>query len=175
LYGSAAREYNGKGPAHIIILVPARSRQNGECGVHIIVVGCGRVGARVAEMLHLEHDIVVVDENAHAFDRLPLDFRGVTLLGEASDTDILRQAGIEHADALCALTQRDNMNIMISQIARRIFNVPLVVTRIYDPPRAEVYRSLGMTVICPTEVGVDYIEELLAAPLPGRPALPRGQ
>jgi trk system potassium uptake protein TrkA len=142
--------------------------------VHIIIVGCGRVGARLAEMMQLDHDVVVIDENVHAFDRLPPDFRGTTLLGEASDFDILTEAGIERADALCALTQRDNMNIMISQIATRIFDVPLVVTRIYDPPRADVYRSLGMTVICPTQVGVDCIEEMLAAPLPGRPG-PRGQ
>jgi len=133
--------------------------------MHVIIVGCGRVGARVAEMMHSEHDVVVIDENAHSFERLPLSFRGATMLGEASDFDLLRGAGIEKTNALCALTQRDNMNIMISQIATRIFAVPLVITRIYDPSRAEVYRSLGMIVVCPTEVGVDDIEAILAAPV----------
>ncbi len=133
----------------------------------IIIVGCGRVGARVAEMMHLEHNVVVVDMNARSFDRLPADFRGITRLGEASDLDLLAEIGVEHADALCALTQRDNMNIMISQIATRIFSVPLVVTRIYDPMRAEVYRSLGMRVICPTQIGVERIEHMLATPVAG--------
>ena len=135
--------------------------------MHVIVVGCGRVGARLAEMMDLRHAVAVIDENAHAFERLPAGFRGRTLLGEANDVVVLREAGIEKADALCALTTRDNMNIMISQMATRFFNVPLVVTRIYDPPRAEVYRSLGMVVICPTQVGVDRIEEMLALPLSG--------
>ena len=130
--------------------------------MHIIVVGCGRVGARLAEMMDRDHTVAIIDESVHAFDRLPPKFRGRTLLGEASDVDVLREAGIERADALCALTTRDNMNIMTSQIATRFFSVPLVVTRIYDPPRAEVYRSLGMTVVCPTEVGVARIEQMLA-------------
>src|SRR5437763_431188 len=104
-------------------------------------MGCGRVGARVAaQMARSGHEVTVLDINGEAFEKLDPDFPGMTLVGNGIDTDTLRRAGIERADAFIACTQGDNRNIMSSQIAQHIFNVPKVVTRIYDPLRQDTFQ-----------------------------------
>jgi trk system potassium uptake protein TrkA len=117
----------------------------------VVVVGCGRVGARIASILdHNGHSVSVVDVDARAFKRLPNDFSGRTIIGTGIDEDVLRNAGIERASVFVAVTNGDNRNIMAAQVAKHIFNVPEVVCRIYDPVREDTYRRLGLTTVCPT-------------------------
>ena len=128
----------------------------------VIIMGCGRVGARVASQLaRAGHEITVLDLNASAFHRLDPDFSGNTIVGNGIDSDVLRRVGIERADAFAAVTQGDNRNVMASQIARHIFGVPKVVTRIYDPLRKETFGLLGIEAISPTVIGADKFLEIL--------------
>jgi trk system potassium uptake protein TrkA len=114
-------------------------------------MGCGRVGARVASLLdHSGNAITVIDTDSRAFRRLAAGFGGETVIGTGIDEDVLRKAGIEGADAFIAVTNGDNRNIMAAQVARLIFEVPMVVCRIYDPVREDTYRRLGLTTVCPT-------------------------
>ena len=116
-----------------------------------VVMGCGRVGARIAGLLDQSGNMVsVIDTDSRAFRRLPAGFGGETVIGTGIDEDVLRRAGIEDADAFIAVTNGDNRNIMASQVARLIFEVPEVVCRIYDPVREDTYRRLGLTTVCPT-------------------------
>lgn len=116
-----------------------------------VVMGCGRVGARIAGLLDQSGNVVsVIDTDSRAFRRLPAGFGGETVIGTGIDEDVLRRAGIEDADAFIAVTNGDNRNIMASQVARLIFEVPEVVCRIYDPVREDTYRRLGLTTVCPT-------------------------
>jgi trk system potassium uptake protein TrkA len=133
--------------------------------MYIVIMGCGRVGARVAsELSRAGHEVTVLDLNASAFSRLDSDFRGSTLVGNGIDVDVLRNAGIERADAFAAVTQGDNRNVMASQMARHIFGVPKVVTRIYDPLRQETFEMLGIEAISPTVIGANAFLEILNAP-----------
>jgi trk system potassium uptake protein len=130
----------------------------------LVIVGCGRVGAMAAVALSKAgHQVTVVDINRRAFDRLGADFNGEMVLGNGIDEDVLRQAGIESADGFASLTNGDNRNIMAAQIAREIFQVPRVITRIYDPMREDVYRELGLNTVCPTLSGARQIHAMLKA------------
>jgi trk system potassium uptake protein TrkA len=130
--------------------------------VKVVIVGCGRVGARLALQLVQEgHDVTIIDQTGSAFARLGENFPGTALIGNGIDEDMLKRAGIDDADAFCALTNGDNRNIMSAQMAQHVFNVPKVVCRIYDPIRYEVYKSLGLGVICPTVIGTDTVHEIL--------------
>ena len=125
-------------------------------------MGCGRVGARLALQLTQEgNEVTIIDQAAASFTRLGDNFGGTALLGNGIDEDMLKRAGIEEADAFCALTNGDNRNIMSAEMAQKVFNVPKVVCRIYDPIRYEVYKELGLGVICPTIMGTDTIHEIL--------------
>lgn len=120
----------------------------------VIIMGCGRVGARLARLLvSAGHEVQVLDLNPSAFDRLGRDFTGSTMVGNGIDHDVLVKAGIERADAFAAVTQGDNRNIMASQIAKHVFKVPRVVTRIYDPIRTDTFQALGLEAISPTVIG----------------------
>jgi trk system potassium uptake protein TrkA len=119
--------------------------------MNVVIMGCGRVGARVASLLdHNGHSVTVIDTTAAAFRRLSSEFKGETLIGTGIDEDVLRRAGIENAHAFIAVTNGDNRNIMAAQVARAIFNVPEVIARIYDPVREDTYRRLGLSTVCPT-------------------------
>ncbi len=119
--------------------------------MYIIIVGCGRVGSQLAKLLSNEgHDVVVIDKKQVSLDRLGETFNGVTLVGNGFDLALLKQAGIEKADALCAVTKGDNTNLISAQVARKIFNVPKVIARVYDPQRAHIYAALGMDIISGT-------------------------
>ncbi len=132
--------------------------------MRVLIVGCGRVGASLALMMEADgHQVTVVDTNAAAFNRLGQSFRGRMILGSGIDEDVLRQAGIEHADAFASVTDGDNRNLMAAQIAREIFHVPKVITRINDPVRSSVYHDLGLQTICPTTMGTHLILERLQA------------
>jgi trk system potassium uptake protein TrkA len=134
-------------------------------------MGCGRVGARLAQQLtNADHEVTILDIKSSAFSRLGPDFKGTTMLGNGIDQDLLRRAGIERADAFVAATQGDNRNIMASQIAQHIFGVNRVVTRIYDPLRSDTFSALGLRAISPTIIGANaFFEELTGEPAPALP------
>jgi len=133
--------------------------------MNVVVMGCGRVGARISILLdHGGHRVTVIDTDSRAFRRLPADFKGNTVIGTGIDEDILRSAGIEFADAFVAVTNGDNRNIMAAQVARHVFNVPEVVCRIYDPVREDAYRRLGLTTVCPTTtIAAQVLDHVLAS------------
>ncbi len=119
--------------------------------MYIIIVGCGRVGSELASLLQQEgHDVVIIDKDPKSFRRLGSNFNGITLTGNGYDTDLLKEAGIEKADAVCVVTNGDNTNIMAAQAAKNIFKVPKVIARVYDPKRASIYKQLGLDVISGT-------------------------
>ncbi|MFH1640872.1 MAG: TrkA family potassium uptake protein [Candidatus Omnitrophota bacterium] len=119
--------------------------------MHIIILGCGRVGSELAKLLSSEgHDVVVIDKNKDAFERLGGTFNGLTLEGDGFDLELLKQAGIEKAEAFCAVTNGDNTNLVSAQVAKKIFNVPKVIARVYDPQRAHIYAALGLDIISGT-------------------------
>jgi trk system potassium uptake protein TrkA len=116
--------------------------------VHIVIVGCGRVGSTLArELCALGNTVAVIDRRSDAFLRLGDDFAGQTLVGIGFDPDILIAAGIERAGALAAVTNGDNSNIMIARVARERFGIQSVVARIYDPKRSEIYERLGIATV----------------------------
>lgn len=128
----------------------------------LIILGCGRVGSMLASTMDANgHDVTVIDRNSDAFRRLGDGFKGKTLVGEGVDEDVLKRAGIESADAFCATTEGDNRNIMASQVVKSVFNVPKVITRIYDPIRERAYHELGLETVCPTVMGANAIREML--------------
>jgi trk system potassium uptake protein len=128
----------------------------------VIIMGCGRVGARVALMMtRAGHEVTIMDVKSSAFSRLGPDFKGTTILGNGIDQEVLKRAGIERADAFVAATQGDNRNIMSSQIAKHIFGVKRVVTRIYDPLRSDTFAALGLQAISPTIIGANAFYEQL--------------
>ncbi len=125
-------------------------------------MGCGRVGARLAELLVADgHTVTVLDTDAYSFRRLPPEFNGTALIGSGADEETLKKAGIEEADVFVALTQGDNRNVMAAQIAKHIFNVPRVVCRIYDPLRQELYNTLGLETFSPTTIFAQMLKEKL--------------
>src|SRR6266699_3880208 len=126
----------------------------------IVILGCGRVGAMLASMMHnAGHTVSIIDQSSDSFQRLDPQFSGQTVIGNGVDEDVLIRAGIKDADAFAAVTNGDNRNILASQIAREIFEVKKVVCRIYDPLREEIYQELGLETICPTKVGARLIFE----------------
>jgi len=127
-------------------------------------MGCGRVGSRLAGLLDIEgHDVTILDTDAYSFRRLPPDFGGTALVGNGTDEESLKKAGIEEADAFVALTQGDNRNVMASQIAKHIFNVSKVLCRTYDPLRRELYNTLGIETFSPTTIFAQMLKEKLEA------------
>lgn len=132
------------------------------CFMHIIVVGCGKVGAKFSQVMSQDgHDIVVIDNDTKNFDSLDSNFSGLTVLGVPIDEDVLKMAGIETADSLVAVTPDDNINMMACQVAKEIFKVPLVLARIQDPVREEVFFQFGVQTICPTNMAVDELKSLI--------------
>jgi len=119
--------------------------------MYVIIIGCGRVGSELAKLLSSEgHNVVIIDRNQESFDRLGGTFNGLTAVGNGFDLELLRQVGIEKADAFCALTNGDNTNLVSAQVAKKIFKVPKVIARVYDPQRASVYTALGLDIISGT-------------------------
>ncbi|HEU5478756.1 MAG TPA: NAD-binding protein, partial [Candidatus Tumulicola sp.] len=127
-----------------------------------LIVGCGRVGSALAKYLDADgHEIIVVDENAAAFKRLGPKFKGHVVVGTGIDYDVLKRAGAATADGFIAVTNGDNRNIMAALIAQRMFKIKRIVARIYDPPRGQMYRELGVATVCPTTVGAKMIRDVL--------------
>lgn len=155
--------------------------------MRIIIVGCGRVGARVAAELDQRGETVtVIDVSARAFARLPLTFRGETVHGNGTDEDVMRSAGAEETDLVMALTEGDNRNALAAQLAKHTFGVARVIAKVNDPLRAEAYRALGLETMCRTVILGDalvvaaiegaaathgFVQEPTAQPLRGGPPL----
>jgi trk system potassium uptake protein len=119
--------------------------------VNVVIMGCGRVGARIATILDNNgHDVAVIEIDPDAFRRLPPGFSGRTVIGTGIDEDVLRAAGIERADAFIAVSGKDNRNIMATQLVQLQFQVEERICRITDPVREETYRRMGMKTVCPT-------------------------
>jgi trk system potassium uptake protein TrkA len=131
--------------------------------VKVVIMGCGRVGATLAtNMDKVGHKVTVIDSNTDSFQRLDSTFKGEKVQGSGIDEEVLKEAGIETADAFAAVTNGDNRNIMASQIAKEIFHVKKVVCRIYDPIREQTYRELGLETVCPTLVGAHMLFDALS-------------
>ncbi len=134
--------------------------------MNIIVVGCGRVGASLAVVLDTpENEVSIVDVDAGAFNRLNGEFQGHKIVGQGFDEDVLLAAGIEDCDAFAAVTSQDNVNLMASEVARRLYKVPHVITRLINPERLDLYRQLGLDHVCDTEL---VAENMAAKILAGR-------
>lgn len=124
----------------------------------VIVVGCGRLGVYLADRLsHEGHSVVVVDTNHAAFASLSAEYSGFKVEGDATELAVLKQAKVDQADIVIGATHNDNVNLMIAQIAQRVFNVPKVMARIFEPQREELCRTLGIVTICPTTLAGDGI------------------
>ena len=129
-----------------------------------LVIGCGRVGSNLALTLQKQAwDVTVVDEDEEALNRLGERWRGIFIVGHGMDAEVLREAGIEDADAVVVATDGDNTNIVIGQVAKQRFGVERVVVRLLDPARAEFYRSRGMNVVCPTQTAIRELMEALSS------------
>jgi trk system potassium uptake protein TrkA len=130
--------------------------------VHIVIVGCGRVGAALTvELSKAGHSVAVIDKRSDAFDRLPPGFHARTLVGTGFDRELLEQAGVREAGAFIAVTNGDNSNIVSARVAREHFHVPKVIARIYDPRRAEIYERLNIPTVASARWAATQIEFLL--------------
>jgi trk system potassium uptake protein TrkA len=126
--------------------------------VKVIVVGCGRVGSSVARQLdHLGWDVTAIDEKEDALHRLGESWSGGFVVGHGMDMDVLREAGIEEADAMVVATDGDNTNLVIGQLAKKRFNIEPTVVRVLDPARAELYKGLGLWTVSPTSTAINTL------------------
>ena len=116
--------------------------------MHVVIMGCGRVGSSLAQELDAQgHSVSIIDQDPAAFRKLPSTFGGRTIAGVGFDRDRLLEAGVDRADAFAAVSSGDNSNIISARVARETFNVPKVIARIYDPRRAEIYQRLGIETV----------------------------
>lgn len=123
--------------------------------MYAIIVGCGRIGSMLAQELSNEgNDVVIIDRNQSNLDLLGSGFNGIRTAGVEFDTDVLTEAGIEHANIFFAMTSNDNINIVASQIAKRVFGVKRIIARVNDPNKQSLYTELGIESICPTSLAV---------------------
>ena len=125
-----------------------------------VVIGCGRVGSAVALQLHREGwEVTAVDEKEEALSRLGADWPGQFVVGHGMDVDVLRNAGIEDADAAVVATDGDNTNIVIGQVVQKRYGISCVVVRLLDPARAAFYAARGMRTVCPTQTAISVLTE----------------
>lgn len=130
--------------------------------MYVVIMGCGRVGSQLAKVLTLEgHEIAIIDKNPDAFERLPKTFTGKKITGVGFDESVLKQAGIERADAFISVTNGDNSNIVGALTARNRFRVPKVIARIYDPVREQLYQHLGVQCISSTAWAANKIKDMV--------------
>ena len=123
---------------------------------YIVIVGCGRLGSILANQLSRRgRNVVVIDREASAFDNLSSEFSGFRVTGDAAELAILREAKIDEADCLLAVTRHDNVNLMVAQVGKVLFGIPKVMARVYDPSRVALYQEFGIETICPTQISAD--------------------
>ena len=134
-----------------------------------VIVGCGRVGAVLADAFdRAGHEVIVIDPSTRAFERLPSTFGGNALRGDGTDEDTLRRAGAEDADIFIAMTEGDNRNVMAAQVAHEALGAKRVIAKINDPVRAEAYADLGIATLCRTNMMADAVNAFLGLPVSGR-------
>ncbi|MDW2796505.1 TrkA family potassium uptake protein [Clostridium boliviensis] len=130
---------------------------------YTIIIGCGRLGANLANTLSDSgEDVLIIDKNKEAFRKLSPAFGGLSLNGDATDLDVLQEAQISNATAVVAVTNNDNANILVAQIAREVFQIERVIARLYDPEREFVYSEFGIDTICPAILSVKEIDKILS-------------
>jgi trk system potassium uptake protein TrkA len=129
--------------------------------VQVIVIGCGKVGASLSRALVEQgHDVVIIDSDSSLI-QMADDIDCIKITGVPIDRDVLKQAGIETADVVCAVTQIDNINIMSAQVAREVFNVKKIITRVFNPANREVFEEFGLDTICSTDLTVQaFLREI---------------
>jgi trk system potassium uptake protein TrkA len=143
--------------------------------VKVVIVGCGRVGAHLAESLDAAgNQVIVVDRSTAAFGRLAGSFGGSAVRGDGTDEDVLRRAGAEDADVFLALTEGDNRNVVAAQVAREVLGARQAVAKVNDPVRAAAYAELGVATICRTTLLADAISTFLGLPASGDPGVREG-
>lgn len=124
--------------------------------LYVVIVGCGRLGSHLANQLsRVGHSVVVIDKNNSTFEDLSPEFSGFRVMGDATQIAILREAKLKNADVFFATTHDDNVNLMVAQVAKKIFNVPHVLARVFDPRREKIFDQLGIETICPTSVAAE--------------------
>lgn len=129
---------------------------------HIVVVGCGRLGSSLANDLSADgHRVVVIDHRKRAFEKLSAAFSGFQIVGDATELQTFKEANTGQADCLFATTTGDNINLMVAQVAKLIFDVSLVVARVYDPQREAVYSEFGVETVSPTQLSADVFHHLV--------------
>ncbi len=129
----------------------------------VIIVGCGRMGSGLASKLASKgHDVTIIDNNAEAFELLGKDFKGNKITGFGYDRDVLEKAKIKMADAVVACSNSDEVNALIGRISQNIYKVPRVISRLYDPRKAEIYRTLGIQTISTVTWGIERCTEMLS-------------
>jgi trk system potassium uptake protein len=140
--------------------------------VKVVIVGCGRVGAALAESFDtLGHEVVIVDTRTSAFERLSSSFGGTAIRGDGTDEDTLRRAGAENADLFLSLTEGDNRNVMAAQVAADSLGVRQVIAKINDPVRAAAYADLGIASLCRTVMLADAVLAHVGLPTSGIPSV----
>jgi trk system potassium uptake protein TrkA len=132
--------------------------------MNIIIVGCGRVGVELALSLCRNHLVTVIDNNPLAFDHLGSDYLGRTVQGEGFDEQVLRQAGIQTADAVVAVTRSDNVNVVVGRMARTIYKIERVVARVYNPRRIPIYEKFGLQTVASSTWGAERLEQIILHP-----------
>jgi|TARA_B110000263_G_scaffold246493_1_gene257615 trk system potassium uptake protein TrkA len=133
--------------------------------MNILIMGCGRVGSSLASSFSQKgHTVIILDINSTAFQRLPADFKGTAIVGNGTDQDTLTGANVNDTDVFLALTQGDNRNLMAAQIAKHIFKVPRVLSRVYDKNRADIFAKLGIETFSSTYIMSNMIEDIVINP-----------
>jgi trk system potassium uptake protein TrkA len=133
--------------------------------MNILIMGCGRVGSSLASSFSQKgHTVIILDINSTAFQRLPADFEGTAIVGNGTDQDTLTGANVNDTDVFLALTQGDNRNLMAAQIAKHIFKVPRVLSRVYDKNRADIFAKLGIETFSSTYIMSNMIEDIVINP-----------
>jgi trk system potassium uptake protein TrkA len=136
--------------------------ENKDRADYTVIMGCGRLGAGLAgELSDEERNVLVIDRDKDSFRKLPPSFGGLTLTGDAQDMNVLHEAQIEKATAIVVVTDNDNTNIMIAQMAKELYKKECVITRLYDAERSYVYRDSGIHTICPAVLSSNEIRKLL--------------
>ena len=130
---------------------------------YVIIIGCGRLGANLASTLSDDGgNVLIMDRSRDSFRRLSASFGGLSIVGNGTDLDDLQEAQIQNASTVIAVTNNDNTNIMVAQIARDMFHVDNVIARLFDPERESVYQEFGIKTICPAVLSVKEIDKMLA-------------
>ncbi|UNC92255.1 potassium channel family protein [Candidatus Contubernalis alkaliaceticus] len=130
--------------------------------MYVLIIGCGKLGSYIANLLSSEgQDVVVIDKDSDSFKGLSSDFSGFSLVGDATEIEMLEEAKIKNADIVVTVTENDNVNMMLAQIARDIYNVPQVFARVFEPAKTSIYDDLNINTICPTTLSALRFRDLI--------------